>query len=624
MDIDKEFVRAVIRGGKPAILAAIDRNIDREIEMGREKSSYLVGDGKKAWEFVRSHFSNYDEIPSVEAVESSLGIDLSGSMNESYAFFLDEIMKRRLWQLQRHGTKEVSEKLEAKDPTGAAEAWNEIHRKIQEEALTVRKVESLLALGKELIQDYKDAKAGKRGIPTPWPSMDAQTLGWWPEDLVLFVGRLGVGKCVHEDTEIIDPETGVPRRIADVFAMDGHRRVATWSKPRGVFSTEITAKIDTGRKECLRLTLSTGRSVVVTPEHPVMTPDGWAEASAIGVGSSLALPHKMPFPEMPVAMDDAEVDILSILLSEGSYSGNHVGFSSTDDVVVSVARDAAVRLGAEVRHRSGCDYDFVGVSDGKNIVRQMLRGMGIDRKRAVEKVIPDEVYRLPPRQLSRFISMFWMCDGYVDDTGPCLVLASKRMVEQFQSLLLRFGIQSSVNHKRASCDGKAFDSWRLRVYSSSWDAFASAVVLWGDKNNRFQELVDRDRNSNIGMPVVSAKFRERVREIIESSDRQMIEVGLTLGWASKFCYRNLFGNGGTLLLRRFKAFCEIFDCVEEFAWMWNPSVFWDRVVSVEAVGEQKIYDLTVEPTSCFIGNDIILHNTWSLVICAHVAWANFR
>jgi hypothetical protein len=203
MDIDKEFVRSVIRGGKVAVVAAMDRNIDREVELGKEKGSYLAGDGKRAWEFLRAHFVKYDEVPSVEAIQSSLGIDLGGSMNESHMFFLDEISKRRLFQLQRHGTKGVAEKLEAKDPAGAAEVWTEIHRKIQEEALTVRKVESLLGLGKQLMQDYRDAKAGKRGIPTPWPSMDNMTLGWWPEDLILFVGRLGVGKtwslviCAH-------------------------------------------------------------------------------------------------------------------------------------------------------------------------------------------------------------------------------------------------------------------------------------------------------------------------------------------------------------------------------------------------------------------------------------------
>lgn len=203
MDLDKEFVRSILRGGKSAVLAAIDRDIDKEFEVGKEKGSYLVGDGKKAWTFIRSHFSQYDELPSLEAIEN-LGIDMGGSMTDSHLFFLDEVFKRRLWQLQRHGTKAVSEKLEAKDPSGAAEVWIEIHRKIQEEALTVRKVENLLSLGKQVIADYMDAKAGKRGIPTPWPSMDSQTLGWWPEDLILFVGRLGVGKtwtlviCAHK------------------------------------------------------------------------------------------------------------------------------------------------------------------------------------------------------------------------------------------------------------------------------------------------------------------------------------------------------------------------------------------------------------------------------------------
>ena len=206
MDLDKEFIRSIIRGGKTAALTAIDRDIDKEFEIigTKEKGTYLVGEGKQAWDFLRLHFNKYDEIPSIEAIESSLGLDLDGSMNESHLFFLDEIFKRRLWNLQRQGTKSVAEKLEGKDPTGAAEVWTEIHRKIQEEALTVRKVESLLSLGKQVILDYKDAKAGKRGIPTPWPSMDAQTLGWWPEDLVLFVGRLGIGKtwslviCAHK------------------------------------------------------------------------------------------------------------------------------------------------------------------------------------------------------------------------------------------------------------------------------------------------------------------------------------------------------------------------------------------------------------------------------------------
>jgi replicative DNA helicase len=39
------------------------------------------------------------------------------------------------------------------------------------------------------------------------------------------------------------------------------------------------------------------------------------------------------------------------------------------------------------------------------------------------------------------------------------------------------------------------------------------------------------------------------------------------------------------------------------------------------VGEQKVYDLTVQSTSCFIANDIVVHNTWLAVIMAKYAAA---
>jgi replicative DNA helicase len=195
MDLDVELVRSVLRGGRDAYLECVNRDIDPEI--------HLAGNGKVAWEFLTEAYKTHGDLPPLGGVSAALGIDLSGSSEGAHGFYLEEIMKRRLFVIQKEGIKEVSESLEKRDPQGAAEAWQEIHRKIQRESLTVRKVENLLALARLVKADYLDAKDGKRGIPTPWPAMDDQTLGWWPEDLILFVGRLGVGKtwilvqCAH-------------------------------------------------------------------------------------------------------------------------------------------------------------------------------------------------------------------------------------------------------------------------------------------------------------------------------------------------------------------------------------------------------------------------------------------
>jgi replicative DNA helicase len=195
MDLDAEFVQAVIREGKPAYLAAIDRGVDPEI--------HLFGPGKTAWQYVVTHWKQFAEVPELDTVLIKTGLDLSSQMSETSSFFLEELFNRRTAYLCHEGAKEVVGKLDSRDPKGAAEALSEAHKKIQKEQLTDRKIESLLSLGKDVIKSYDDAKAGVRGIQTPWPTMNEQTLGWWPEDLALFVGRLGVGKtwtlllCAH-------------------------------------------------------------------------------------------------------------------------------------------------------------------------------------------------------------------------------------------------------------------------------------------------------------------------------------------------------------------------------------------------------------------------------------------
>lgn len=41
----------------------------------------------------------------------------------------------------------------------------------------------------------------------------------------------------------------------------------------------------------------------------------------------------------------------------------------------------------------------------------------------------------------------------------------------------------------------------------------------------------------------------------------------------------------------------------------NSDVYWDKIISIEYVGEEDVYDLTVEKDHNFIANDIIVHNS---------------
>ena len=192
MDLDKEFVRSVIHEGMPAYKLALDKGITED---------HLLDEGRIGWQFVSAHYKQYGVLPSKDLLVASVvnvrgePVDLSAGLSESTAVLLDKLIDRKILTLLSKGSKDLLEKIAQRNREEACEVFAEIHRKLQKESVTTSKVESLFAIaGREAMEHYDLMKAGYRGIPTPWSTMTEQTMGWWPEDLVLVVGRLGAGK----------------------------------------------------------------------------------------------------------------------------------------------------------------------------------------------------------------------------------------------------------------------------------------------------------------------------------------------------------------------------------------------------------------------------------------------
>ena len=202
MDLDKEFVRAVLRDGDKAFRFAVEKGVTAE---------HLLDDGKAAWQFIYDYKKSYGTLPSLDMIVGSVpspggvggNVDLTASLADTAEALTDKILERRVLNIIAEGAKKLTEKVKARNAKEASEVFEEIHRKLRQEQLTAAKLESLFALGTEVIKYYELVKSGGTGIPTPWPSMDRQTRGWWPEDLILLVGKRGMGKtwslllCTH-------------------------------------------------------------------------------------------------------------------------------------------------------------------------------------------------------------------------------------------------------------------------------------------------------------------------------------------------------------------------------------------------------------------------------------------
>jgi len=558
-------------------------------------------------------------MPDREVIYAETGVFIPSPPSEPLTFWVDKVCELRQHRFLLNAQKDLTALLERQQTKDAVEFLEQASldaRRLGREARRTRSMESLF---QSVADRYRRIKSGERGVPLPWDTINEATYGMWPEDIIGFLARPGTGKCLDESTLLHDPRTGAPCTLKEVIEDPRLSHVWSWDKEGGIHTREITAKVDTGRKRCLTFTLRTGREVVVTPEHPFLTAEGWKRADEVEAGSTVAICARVPEPLDPRAMPPEDVDLLGILLANGSYTGNHVSMSTADPEMLRIAGLCAQAKGVTFKHTANYDYTFAVRRGQANPVRNLLRRLGIDGCKSKDKQIPDEVYRLPNDQLARFLGVFWMGDGYVEQGSPGLTLASEHMVRQIQHLLLRFGIQSSVNYKEATYRDLTFDAWRLRVFNMHSESFYAQIPLWGEKKASLEESLGTSRNSNVDFPSIGKDFRKRVREVVEagrSAGIQTNEIGRRLGRMSHFGFRDLFSQDGKRLRSSFKTFTQVYGVEEEFAWLWDSDLFWDCVETIEDAGERKIYDLTVEPTSCFVANDIVVHNTWVLSLIA--------
>jgi replicative DNA helicase len=183
VDLDVMFVSAVLTEGKPALRHALEQGITTE---------HLSGAGAEVFTFVCAYTKEYGDIPTTDIVAGKTGIELPPVEGKA-AFFTSEVLNRKLHIEMMPKVRDWAELLEQAKPREMVSDAETTLRRIRQEYRTAR-VESLTRMGEEVWDDYQKMKQGLWGIEIPWPTINEATLGMWPEDLILFVARVGVGK----------------------------------------------------------------------------------------------------------------------------------------------------------------------------------------------------------------------------------------------------------------------------------------------------------------------------------------------------------------------------------------------------------------------------------------------
>lgn len=158
----------------------------------------LVDDELTAYEFVRSHYRRYRELPQAQTVQAEIGVRLP-TVQESLSYYLDKVNERYDYNLIRDRFSSLRDGLSERNMSAVSETvadMSRVLRRRRRDGSTAGEVVDI-SQGLHRVVDRLGSirgTGGVSGITTGWDKFDYITGGYQDADLITWVGRMGLGK----------------------------------------------------------------------------------------------------------------------------------------------------------------------------------------------------------------------------------------------------------------------------------------------------------------------------------------------------------------------------------------------------------------------------------------------
>ena len=455
------------------------------------------------------------------------------------------------------------------------------------------------------------------GTPSGFRDLDELTGGFQRGNLVVIAARPSMGKCLSGSTLIHDPRTGSRRRLDDVVAA-GERGEEVWVASVGsdfrLRSARATDVIRNGRKPVFRLTTRLGRQIDATANHPLLTLSGWRTLDELSVGARIAVPRRLPGRPVVETMPDQELVMLAALIADGNLTQKtpRFCFGPNSPVLAEVQR-AVEAFGLKLKTPAagnGTATISGGPGAPRNPVRELCSRHGLWGERSATKFVPDAVFGLSDEQIARFLSVLYGCDGHVYASSRLRQIGyttiSERLARDVQHLLLRLGIVARIRTlRRPVYDGT--DKVAREVLITGQAGLASFCERVGavGKEAKLAQVVSglglvREGTNTDTLPV---EIWERI--LVAKRGRPFAELSVATGRPPNHNWHSRTRGLSRTLLAEISGWAGD----QELAALATSDLWWDEIASIESLGEEDTYDLTVPGDHNFVANDVIVHNS---------------
>ena len=431
-----------------------------------------------------------------------------------------------------------------------------------------RPQQDLIPIAETLINTFQDIENRHEGQALPgllcdYYDLDAMTGGFQRSDLVIVAGRPSMGKCLSSQTEILLSDG----RIATIATIYNHRhaQLLTLGKNWKFTLTQPSAFIDDGLKPVFRVTTALGRRVETTLTHPYLTIKGWQPLATLKPGTQIAVPRKLEiFGKESLPADHLQV--LAKLIQQGNF---------TNRILATIP---------ENRHPL-----LINWLESANILGEKIKINGI----------PEIVFKLQRSEIALFLKSLLFEENHLKISDLKL---SEKLARHLQHLLLRFGVIAALQSRVNSCSHQL--DWQLEIRDrQSLKTLMSELNPVDDQEiAEISSLISTFPDSDLIPPEIWQEIAKL------KGDKSWEELAKMAGVTNLQPYKSL--SRETLFL-----IATVLDNLplQKLA---TSDIYWDKIITIEPLGNQQVYDLTIPETHNFVANDICVHNT---TFCMNIA-----
>jgi replicative DNA helicase len=375
-----------------------------------------------------------------------------------------------------------------------------------------------------------------------------------------------------------------------------------------------------GKRPVYAVRLASGRIIRTTANHRLYSGAGWLRVNQLKIGDRLAIARRLPEPEAQLVWSDDRIALLGHLIGDGSYLKHQPLRYTTgsEDCSELVRRVAENEFGAKVTRYPGRGnwHQLVLSGNGNRWkpagINLWLRELGVFGQRSAEKRVPEAGFRLSNEQIGLLLRHLWATDGTISvrkagqrgSHGVHFCTSSRGLAEDVSALLLRLGIVARIQTVTSGYLNPVYMVWVRGVESQL--LFLRKVGSFGPRNvpARLLETAIQGIVSNPNVDTLPEEVMQRICALMEQQGISRIQMARRRG------YKNInIDHSPTRALAA--KYAEILGdellkqaCVSD--------LFWDRILSITADGEEDVYDLTVPGTASWLADGIVSHNSGAI------------